>query len=301
MLGSEAWSLRVHAPRAGPCVFLQDEEGRDGIGPCEPGGQRTATTLTGFEQSAATFAAQRGFPAEIGGQLRAAVLARLGPSPVLLEPGIGTGRIAAPFVGAGDRYVGLDSSPAMLARCRATLGAGGRRLALIRGDMRRLPFGDRTFDAVVAASIFRAALPWHMAATEVERVLSRPGIIALIHHETEQDSIESILARRKRAFLEDAGVGAFPAAGANDAEVAAFFVARGATLETFETVPWTSRQTPRQAIERHLRGQRVAGQPFAAALRQELEAFARARYGSLDAHEPVVHSLWIRILRLPAQ
>lgn len=228
------------------------------------------------------------------------MLARLGPDPYLLEPGIGTGRIAAPFVGAGDRYVGLDNSPAMLARCRATLGGDGR-LALVRGDMRRLPFGDRTFDAVVAASIFRAALPWHEAAAEVERVLTRPGVIALIHHETEPDSIESVLARRKRAFLERVGAGAFPTAGAGDAEVAAFFVARGAALETVGTAPWTSQQTPRQAIERHLRGHRVAGQPFAAGLRRELETFAHARFGSLDAREPVVHSMTMRILRLPAQ
>lgn len=267
----------------------------------DPRDKQEAATRTGFEQSAATFAAQRGFPAEIGEQLRAAVLTRLGPSPNLFEPGIGTGRIAASFVGAGDRYVGLDTSPAMLSRCRATLGAGGGRLALVRGDMRCLPFGDRTFDAVVAASIFRAARPWHVAATEVERVLTRPGVIALVHHEIEPNSIESILAKHKRAFLERMGVGAYPADGANDAEVAAFFVARGAALDTLETSPWTSLQTSRQAIERHLRGQRVAGQPFAAGLRRELEAFAHARYGSLDAREPVVHSLWIRILRLPAR
>lgn len=256
--------------------------------------------MTGFDQSAATFDQERGFPAAIGEQLRAAVLTRLGPSPALLEPGIGTGRIAAPFVGAGDRYVGLDGSPAMLARCRIALGAGAGRLALVRGDMRRLPFGDRTFDAVVAASIFRAARPWHVAATEVARVLTRPGVIALVHHETDPDSIESVLARCKRAFLERVGIGAYPVASASDAEVAAFFGARGAALDTLETTPWTSLQTPRGAIERHLRGQRVAGQPFAAALRRELETFAHTRYGALDAPEPVVHALRMRVLRLPA-
>lgn len=254
-----------------------------------------------FEQGAATFAAQRGIPAEIGEQLSAAVLARLGPSPSLLEPGIGTGRIAAPFVGAGDRYVGLDISRAMLARCRATLGAGDGRLALVRGDMRCLPFSDRTFDAVVASSIFRAARPWHVAAAEVERVLARPGVIALVHYETEPNSIEAVLAQRKRAFLERVGVSAFPAAGASDDEVAAFFVAQGAALDTLETTPWTSLQTPRQAIERHLHGQRVAGQSFAAGLRRELEAFAHAHYDALDAPEPVVHSLRIRVLHLPAR
>lgn len=76
----------------------------------------------------------------------------------LLELGCGTGRISLPLVRAGVRIVGLDRSAAMLALAATRAAAlkrriGSRRrgrLALVRGDMRALPFEPGTFDTVLA-------------------------------------------------------------------------------------------------------------------------------------------------------
>ena len=73
------------------------------------------------------------------------------PGPVL-ELGCGTGRIAIPLGKAGAHIVGIDRSEGMLARARRRVSRNrlGRRVHLIRGDIRYLPFPAKTFYAVVA-------------------------------------------------------------------------------------------------------------------------------------------------------
>ena len=73
------------------------------------------------------------------------------PGPIL-ELGCGTGRIAIPLGKARGQIVGVDRSEAMLtrARRRVTRNKLTRRLKLIRGDIRYLPFPLGTFGAVIA-------------------------------------------------------------------------------------------------------------------------------------------------------
>lgn len=103
----------------------------------------------------------------------------------ILELGCGTGRVAIPLARSGSRVIGIDRSASMLARAgqrvkRAKLGA---TLQLIRGDIRHLPFPDRTFPLVMAPygilqSLLDEAL---LKATlnDVRRVLTRGGIFGL--------------------------------------------------------------------------------------------------------------------------
>jgi ubiquinone/menaquinone biosynthesis C-methylase UbiE len=83
----------------------------------------------------------------------------------VLELGCGTGRITRPLAAAGVAIVGIDRSAAMLARARARDGhetpfarAPHREdepeirvpHALVRGDIRDLPFDDESFATVIA-------------------------------------------------------------------------------------------------------------------------------------------------------
>jgi SAM-dependent methyltransferase len=66
----------------------------------------------------------------------------------VLELGSGTGRVLIPTARAGIDTVGLDGSPAMLARCRKILAneppaVQGHVLALVEGDMRQFQLGRR--------------------------------------------------------------------------------------------------------------------------------------------------------------
>lgn len=70
----------------------------------------------------------------------------------VLELGCGTGRVTLPLARAGVRVVGIDRSAAMLAHARARQRRARRsppRAALVRGDIRALPFGT-TFPLVIA-------------------------------------------------------------------------------------------------------------------------------------------------------
>ena len=103
----------------------------------------------------------------------------------LLELGCGTGRIAIPLAKAGARVVGIDRSEAMLLRAqrRITRGKLRRRVNLVRGDIRHLPFPKASFDSVVAPyGILQSLLKERdLAATlsAVFHVLRRGGTFGL--------------------------------------------------------------------------------------------------------------------------
>jgi SAM-dependent methyltransferase len=69
----------------------------------------------------------------------------------MLELGAGTGRISIPLGRAGVPVVGIDRSEPMLARARQRVKRAklGRRVRLVRGDIRFLPF-KRPFQMVLA-------------------------------------------------------------------------------------------------------------------------------------------------------
>jgi ubiquinone/menaquinone biosynthesis C-methylase UbiE len=69
----------------------------------------------------------------------------------VLELGCGTGRVSLPLAAAGVDLVGIDRSSAMLKRARAEARLqGSPDVTFVRGDIRALPFRDRSFSAAIA-------------------------------------------------------------------------------------------------------------------------------------------------------
>jgi len=66
----------------------------------------------------------------------------------ILLVGVGTGA-DLPLLPEGVRAVGVDLSPAMLARARARLPLAGREIVLEEGDAQALPHQSGSFDAAV--------------------------------------------------------------------------------------------------------------------------------------------------------
>jgi len=113
----------------------------------------------------------------------------------VLDLGCGTGQLAARIRGElGVRVSGCDFSPGMLGRAR------GREPALgwVRGDATRLPFADRSFDAVVSTEAFHWFPSQSDALAEIFRVLEPGGhaLIALINPPTEILSLWAGLGSR---------------------------------------------------------------------------------------------------------
>ena len=102
-----------------------------------------------------------------------------------LELGCGTGRVALPVAKNGATVIGIDRSEPMLDRARRRLRRErlGSRVKLVRGDIRHLPFPDRTFPLVMApygilqSLLVARDLTQTLAA--VTRVLTRKGVFGL--------------------------------------------------------------------------------------------------------------------------
>lgn len=103
----------------------------------------------------------------------------------VLELGCGTGRVAIPIARAGRAIVGVDRSEPMLARARARLRRARlqRKVQLVRGDIRDLPFPDGSFSLVIAPyGILQSLLAERdllQTLDAVKRVLSRTGVFGL--------------------------------------------------------------------------------------------------------------------------
>jgi SAM-dependent methyltransferase len=109
-----------------------------------------------------------------------AVVERLGLAPParLLDLCCGQGRHAVPLAQLGYRVTGLDLSRPLLARAAAFAAGQGQRVGLVEADMRRLPFADASFDAVLnlfnAFGYLEDDAQDELVLGEVARVL-RPG------------------------------------------------------------------------------------------------------------------------------
>lgn len=102
-----------------------------------------------------------------------------------LELGCGTGRLLVPMARAGVPMVGVDRSPEMLAHAivRSRRLSRARRPALVRGDIRTLPFDGCSFGVVMAPygllqSLLRES-DLAVLLADVRRVLRPGGLFAI--------------------------------------------------------------------------------------------------------------------------
>jgi SAM-dependent methyltransferase len=102
-----------------------------------------------------------------------------------LELGCGTGRLLLPLARAGLTVTGIDRSAPMLDRALARVAkmARARRPAIVRGDIRALPFESSAFGMVVAPYGMLQSLTSNRdltrALTEVSRVLQPRGLFGV--------------------------------------------------------------------------------------------------------------------------
>jgi SAM-dependent methyltransferase len=115
-----------------------------------------------------------------------AALLRLGPGDRVLDLACGHGRHALPLAARVRALCALDRSADYLARAaRAAVAAGeGGRPALVRGDLRALPFRPGAFDALYSwySSLFMFDDAGNEAALASAASAVRPGGRLLVHH-----------------------------------------------------------------------------------------------------------------------
>lgn len=117
-------------------------------------------------------------PFTAGMRQRSLATLRDGPHDEVLLVGVGSG-LDVPLLPSGPRYIGVDLTPAMLARARRKALARNLDIRLDQGDARALPYSDAAFDVVVLHLILAVTPHPERVLNEAARVL-RPGGRVLI-------------------------------------------------------------------------------------------------------------------------
>lgn len=123
------------------------------------------------------------FPFEYGRYRKIRPLLFAGLSGLILDAGVGTGR-NFPFYPRDSKVVGIDLSPAMLARATRRRPSAVAEVELRQMDVTHLDFPDRFFDAAVATFLF-CVLPDELqvaAFKEIGRVVKPGGSIRLLEY-----------------------------------------------------------------------------------------------------------------------
>lgn len=141
-----------------------------------------------FDEIASRFDDQRGLPI---GTLRAFTsfvddIAH-GRRLSIIEPGIGTGRVALPLAVGGHRIMGVDVSRPMLNACATRLDALGisGRVTLVQGDATDLPCSEDAFDVGLFASLLYLVTDWEAVLDELARVVRPEGAVIWLRERTE--------------------------------------------------------------------------------------------------------------------
>jgi ubiquinone/menaquinone biosynthesis C-methylase UbiE len=114
----------------------------------------------------------------------------------ILEAGVGTGW-NFPFYPTESEVVGIDVSPAMLARAERRRHSAAATVELRQMDVTRLDFADRSFNAAVATFLF-CTLPDELQVAgmrELGRVVNPGGIIRCLEYTRPSGGLRRAMTR----------------------------------------------------------------------------------------------------------
>jgi ubiquinone/menaquinone biosynthesis C-methylase UbiE len=120
----------------------------------------------------------------------------VGLSGRILDAGVGTGR-NFPFYPPESSVIGIDLSPAMLARAERRVAGAATAVELRQMDVTHLDFPDRYFDAAVATFLF-CTLPDDLQVAgmrELARVVKPGGIIRCLEYTRPSGRIRRLMTR----------------------------------------------------------------------------------------------------------
>jgi ubiquinone/menaquinone biosynthesis C-methylase UbiE len=251
-----------------------------------------------YDTVAPSFDRHRALPQDVTEAIRTAILDKLEAlRPHLLDIGAGTGRIGSRFVAAGDDYVGVDLSFGMLGEFPRGIGKYTPRL--VQADGQRLPFRDATFDAVILIQIFGGMRGWRRLITEARRVLRSTGALVTGRSVAPENGVDAQMKQHLALLLGEMDLK--PDVTNARQDVHQWLEKAAPDSAHVIAAAWDAKRTPRGFLDRHRTGARFSTLPAKVqdhALR-ELSAWAKARFGSLDAVSCERHVFELRIYKFP--
>ncbi|AEV17074.1 MAG: class I SAM-dependent methyltransferase [Thermus sp.] len=247
----------------------------------------------------------RAYPPEVAGRIATALAAALqgkGEDPVLLELGVGTGRIALPLIARGYRYLALDKDPAMLEVLRQKIAGAARKVQLLEADARAIPLPDESVHGVIVVHFWHLLPDWPRALAEALRVL-RPGGVLLEGWDQVEAEEEWALQERWRALVEAEGIRVERGLHRRRlAEVEEALRRLGLRPKARQVVAWREERSLREALEAleerlYSFTQGVPPEVHRRVM-PRLKAWAEEALGPLDRTFPVAKSFHLRTSRL---
>jgi SAM-dependent methyltransferase len=256
-----------------------------------------------FDQQASHYDARVGLPESVVATVASEIVTRAGlrADDLLLELGAGTGEIGVHLAHLPVRYIGLDSSPAMLDMFRAKGVLGSSSLIVADGNQ-PWPLPDGSAAAVFASRVIHLLDPEHITR-ETLRICRPAGYLILGRVLRERDSIKERLRRQRQKLLVETGITPRQGEEGTRRVVERCLATGGESLGRSEVAEWTSETTPAQVIagwETLSRMGSVAVEPVTRAeILDELRRWGRAEFGDLDRPEASRERYAIDVVRLP--
>lgn len=154
-------------------AYARTVAGGASVLPGNVGDPTKRNTLLGYGDAEITASADLGL-----GCGNPMVTANLQPGEVVVDLGSGAGMdcfIAAKAVGPSGHIIGVDMTPEMLSKARATAKTDGVSNVTFRlGEIEHLPIGDGTADCVISNCVINLSTDKAQVYKEMNRVL-RPG------------------------------------------------------------------------------------------------------------------------------
>ncbi len=98
----------------------------------------------------------------------------------VLEIGLGYGSVAQKLVDAGAIYTGLDIAASPVAMAMTRIAQSGRKGTAVQGSILSAPFGNETFDCIVAIGCLHHTGNLQMALKECHRLLVPGGKLTMM-------------------------------------------------------------------------------------------------------------------------
>jgi SAM-dependent methyltransferase len=224
-----------------------------------------------------------------------------GADDLVVELGSGTGEIGAHLARLPVRYVGLDSSQAMLDVFRAK-GVLGSSSLIVADCNQSWPLPDGSAAVVFASRVIHLLDPEHITR-ETVRTSRSAGYLILGRVLRDPDSLKSRLRRRRQELLVEVAITPRQGEEGTRQVIERCLAAGGMSLGRRVVAEWTDATTPAQIIagwETLSRMGSVLIDPVTRAdILEELRHWGRTEFGDLDRPEAFRERYAIDVVRLP--
>lgn len=206
-----------------------------------------------FDAIASQFDSQRGLPhAALRSWMELVDKLAGGRQLRIVEPGIGTGRVALPLALLGHHITGADISQPMLDACAESawkLGVSDR-LALLNADATDLPLPDRSFDLGMIAQVLYLVPDWPAVLDELARLVKPGGYVIHLTEPTVEGTALARWSSTWRGMIEETGY-THTTVTPTDAEVQAEILRRWPDTQVRELAGWSFGQSVSQAMDNY--------------------------------------------------